>query len=72
MLYEEGLTYGWDGDFVFCAWVHDEVQIACREGLEETVERICILAAAEAGKQLGFALPVEAHADSGYAWHETH
>jgi len=72
MLYDEGLTYGWDGDFVFCAWVHDEVQIACRAGLEETVEGICIQAAAEAGKRLGFALPVEASASNGYAWHETH
>lgn len=72
MLAEEGLEYGWDGDFVFCAWVHDEVQIACREGLEEVVERICIKAAAEAGKHLGFLLPVEAAADSGKCWAETH
>lgn len=72
MLYDEGLTYGWDGDFVFCAWVHDEVQIACREGLEKKVEEICIKAAAEAGDYLNFALPVEASASNGYAWHETH
>lgn len=72
MLLDEGLTYGWDGDFVFCAWVHDEVQIACREGLEPVIERICVEAAAEAGRQLGFALPVEAHAGNGVAWHETH
>ena len=72
MLYEEGLSYGWDGDFVFCAWVHDEVQIACREGLEEKVEEICVKAAEQAGKYLNFALPVEASSSNGYAWHETH
>ena len=72
MLYEEGLEYGWDKDFVFLAWVHDEVQIACREGLEDKVQEICIKAAEEAGNFLNFALPVEASASAGYAWHETH
>ena len=72
MLYEEGLQYGWDGDFVFCAWVHDEVQIACREGLEERIEEICVQAAADAGRFLNFALPVDASSSNGYAWHETH
>lgn len=71
-LYDAGLTYGWDGDFVFCAWVHDEVQIACREGLEEQIMEICIKAAIRTGEYLKFALPVEASASNGYAWHETH
>jgi hypothetical protein len=72
MLAEEGLTYGWDGDFCFLAWIHDEVQIACREGLEERVAELCIKAAMETGRQLDFALPVEASASIGNAWHETH
>ena len=25
-----GLKHGWEGDFCYLAWVHDEVQIACR------------------------------------------
>lgn len=25
-----GLTHGWDGDYCFMVWSHDEVQIACR------------------------------------------
>ncbi len=72
MLYEAGLEYGWDGDFCLLAWIHDEIQIACREGLEEQVSEICIRAAIETGKQLGFMLPVEASAAIGNAWHETH
>jgi len=71
-LYEEGLEYGWDKDFVFCAWVHDEVQIACRDGLEKTIERICLDAALEAGNYLQFALPVEASAANGMSWSDTH
>lgn len=71
-LEEEGLEYGWDADYTFAAWVHDEVQIACREGLQETVKQICIDAAAEAGRYLGFKLPVDASASHGYSWAETH
>lgn len=72
MLYEEGFTYGWDGDFVFCAYVHDEIQIACREGLEDKVQEICVRAAEEAGHFLNFALPVEASSQSGDRWSDTH
>ncbi len=71
-LEDAGLEYGWDGDFTFCAWVHDEVQIACREGLEPLIQEICIDAAAEAGRYLGFKMPVDASADNGKSWAETH
>ncbi|CAK6596661.1 DNA polymerase I [Klebsiella phage vB_Kpn_K12P1.1] len=30
MLLEAGLKHGWDGDFAYMAWVHDEIQVACR------------------------------------------
>jgi hypothetical protein len=50
MLTEEGLEYGWNADYTFCAWVHDEVQIAARDGLQKLVEEICIEAAAR-GRQ---------------------
>jgi hypothetical protein len=71
-LTEAGLVYGWDDDYTFCAWVHDEVQIACRIGLEEIIMKICIEAAAEAGVYLGFSLPVDASASHGINWSETH
>jgi hypothetical protein len=67
-----GLRWGWDGDYVQCCWVHDEVQIACRIGLEEVIMNVCIEAAAEAGLELGFSLPVEASASHGINWSETH
>lgn len=69
-LEEEGLV--WGVDYYQCAWVHDELQIACREGLQDIVKEICIEAAAEAGRYLGFKLPVDASASHGYGWHETH
>jgi len=72
MLTEEGLEYGWNADYTFCAWVHDEVQIAARDGLQKLIEQVCVEAAAQAGKQLNFALPVEASAVSGINWAQTH
>lgn len=69
---EAGLKYGWDGDYVFVAWVHDEVQLACREGLQQQIMDICMKAAIDCGKYLNFLLPVEASASSGYNWAETH
>lgn len=29
-LVDRGLTHGWEGDFCFMAWVHDEAQVAAR------------------------------------------
>ncbi len=72
MLAEEGLEYGWNKDFVFCAWVHDECQIAGREGLQDVIERVCVEAAKACGEHLGFALPVDASAVSGTNWAQTH
>lgn len=72
MMMEEGLQYGWNGDYVNCAWVHDEVQIAAREGLQDLVQEICIEAAKRTGEYLNFALPVEASAVSGTNWALTH
>ncbi|WNM71038.1 DNA-directed DNA polymerase [Klebsiella phage vB_KpnP_cmc356ctg1] len=30
LLLKAGLKHGWDGDFAYMAWVHDEIQVACR------------------------------------------
>lgn len=38
MLLEAGLKHGWDGDFAYMAWVHDEIQVACRT--PEIAERV--------------------------------
>ena len=72
MLEEAGLQYGWDGDYVLALWVHDECQLICREGLEDQIAEMCVKAAAEAGKYLGFALPVDASKATGQTWAETH
>lgn len=30
LLIERGFKHGWEGDFAFMAWIHDEIQVACR------------------------------------------
>lgn len=69
-LEEEGLV--WGEDYYQVAWVHDEIQIMCRDGLQDLVKEVCIDAAAEAGRYLGFKLPVDASADHGPDWATTH
>jgi hypothetical protein len=71
-LAEAGLEYGWDKDYTFAAYVHDEVQIYCRIGLEEIVMKACVEAATQAGQKLGFLLPVDASACHGLTWADTH
>lgn len=71
-LHDLGLQCGWDRDFVFLAWIHDENQSACTKGLEDTLKKVSIEAAAKAGKFFNFRIPVAAAAKVGRNWAETH
>lgn len=42
LLLKEGYKHGWDGDFAYMAWVHDEIQVACRT--QEIAEKTVTLA----------------------------
>lgn len=71
-LHSLGLECGWDKDFVFLAWIHDENQSACKKGLENILKETSIKAAANAGKFFNFKIPVAAAAKVGKNWAETH
>lgn len=71
-LYEAGLDFGWDGDYVFLIWSHDEIQLAVRPQHEELVTRLCIKAAKDAGLHFKLAFPVEIDVKVGMNWAETH
>lgn len=69
----KGLIHSWNGDFAFCAWVHDEVQIACRT--KETAELIgqaCKEAMATTAEIFNFRCPLEADFAIGKTWADTH
>ena len=67
-----GYKCGWDGDFVFLAWVHDEIQIACREGLEDEISTIVCDCAVNAGERLSLRIPIAAESRTGNNWAECH
>lgn len=72
-LQTSGLKHGWDGDYCFCAWSHDEVQIACRS--QEVAERVADLATrcvSLAGEYYKFRCPLAGESKKGTTWADTH
>jgi DNA polymerase I-like protein with 3'-5' exonuclease and polymerase domains len=54
------------------AWVHDEVQLETSATYAEKVGNIVVQAARDAGTMLQFRCPVDAEANYGVNWYETH
>lgn len=68
-----GLKHGWDGDYAFCAWSHDEVQIACRDSNVATiVANLATSCVPKAGEYFNFRCPLAGEAKMGVTWHDTH
>lgn len=73
MLLDKGLKHGWDGDFAFQVWVHDEYQIACRnEKIAHIVGQTAKEAMTVVAETFGFVCPLDADYDIGSTWAETH
>lgn len=72
-LFDMGLEEGWDADFVPMLWIHDEIQLAVRHGVDvEEVKKRLIKAAADSGEYWGYVCPVGAEAKHGPDWASTH
>lgn len=68
-----GLKHGWDGDYVFLGWIHDELQIAVREGLEDQVSTIVVDCARKAGDPFPqWRCPLDGEAKVGDNWADCH
>jgi DNA polymerase I-like protein with 3'-5' exonuclease and polymerase domains len=68
-----GLVHGWHGDYAFCAWVHDEVQIAARTPeIAEVIAEVCKSAALAAGEFFNFRIPIASETKTGPNWSATH
>lgn len=72
-LQARGLRHGWDGDYAFCAWVHDEVQIACRTPeVAKLVAELAPLMVTKAGEHFNLRCKLAGEAKVGKTWAETH
>lgn len=72
-LVERGLTHGWDGDFAYLAWVHDEVQIACRtKEIAEIVVAEAQAAMRDAQAFFKFRTQLDTEGKVGLNWAECH
>jgi hypothetical protein len=71
-LLADGLKWGWDGDFVFLGWIHDELQVACRNGLGDRIGRVLTDCAKKAGEPFKFRLRLDSEYKIGKSWADTH
>lgn len=72
-LVARGLKHGWDGDFAYMAWVHDEVQIAClNDEIAEIVKQESAAAMDDVTAYFEFRCKLETEAKVGMSWAECH
>ena len=72
-LIARGLTHGWDGDFAFMAWVHDEIQVACRDSkIAEIVVGEAQKAMRDAEAFFNFRIQLDTEGKIGKTWADCH
>lgn len=68
-----GYKHGWDGDFAMMAWVHDEVQVACRT---KDIAEDCVRIAQESMRQtqefFKFNCQLDTEGSVGKNWFDCH
>ena len=68
-----GYKHGWDGDFAMMAWVHDEVQVACRT---QEIAEDCVRIAQESMRQtqefFKFNCQLDTEGSVGKNWFDCH
>ena len=62
----------WGQDYWIAGHIHDEMQIICKEGLEDDIGNTATSAIREAGEELGFRCPLDAEYKVGRTWADTH
>lgn len=73
MLLAKGYKHGWDGDFAFMAWIHDECQLACRT--QEIADDVIKTAQDAMRKVQGifkFKCQLDTDGKSGRSWADCH
>lgn len=73
LLLKAGLKHGWDGDFAYMAWIHDEIQVACRtEEIAQQVIDIAQQAMRNVGDHFKFRCRLDTEGKMGPNWKECH
>lgn len=73
ILLGQGFKHGWDGDFAFMAWVHDELQIACKnQVVADAVKAASQAAIREAGEFFQWRCVLDADSNQGQTWLDCH
>lgn len=68
-----GFKHGWDGDYVFLGWIHDEIQIASRGGIKDQIAAIVVECARKAGDPFPqWRCPLDGEAKHGSSWADCH
>jgi len=67
-----GWSYGWDGQWTLLGFIHDELQFAVREGLEQEFGEMVVECAVKAGAFFNFRCPVGAEFKVGDNWRDCH
>lgn len=70
---EEGFKHGWNGDFALMAWVHDEIQVACRtEEIAKKVVEVAQNAMRNVQRKFGFKTQLDTEGKIGKSWKDCH
>ena len=73
LLLKAGLKHGWDGDFAYMAWVHDEIQVACRTTeIAQQVIDIAQQAMRNVGEHFKFRCRLDTEGKMGPNWAVCH
>lgn len=65
--------HGWDGDYAYMVWSHDEVQIACKtKETAEDIIRIAEKTIRETQEVLGINIQLDVEGKIGKNWKECH
>ena len=59
-------------DFAMCAWVHDEIQVACKAEIAERVGEIAVASIKEVTSIFNFKCPLDGEFNVGDNWADTH
>jgi DNA polymerase-1 len=73
MALKAGYKHGYNNDFVLCAWVHDEIQVACRSNeVASDFKRFSIAAMTEVENELKSKCRLDVGSQVGLSWKDTH